>query len=388
MASPPGSLYARGFAADAETERALRAGLTGREVKIQRGRFPVALRSLAAEASPRLVFVDFDGVSEPETAARELTAVCAIGTALIAVGSTDTAHLARLLLQHGIADYLVKPLSAAVVRDASAAALDDLPDRTYAGSVVVFSGAAGSGVSTLVAETARGIRNEGRSVLVVNLDPVSDTVSTLLGAPEPPGDLAALLAALDSGVEPEEDERPVDFEPEISPEHFDRICVRTDSDISFISYPLADALPPPPSARAVGAFLRYLANRAHVVLLAGIVDPDSRTPIMLQADMRVLVYEPTLSSISAAVHCLAMLGPECTFTLVQCHARMRRSALSPAQIRYALAERRPDIVVPFDPALHAAATGDKGTRPPGKAFRAAMRQLVERTARIQALGVS
>ena len=63
-------------------------------------------RTLAAEPSAKLVFVDFDGVPEPETAARELTAVCAFGTALIAIGSTDTAHLTRALLGQGIADYL------------------------------------------------------------------------------------------------------------------------------------------------------------------------------------------------------------------------------------------------------------------------------------------
>ena len=161
-----------------------------------------------------------------------------------------------------------------------------------------------------------------------------------------------------------------------------------DSGVSFISYPRTNALPQAPSEHAIGAFLRYLANRAHVVLVAGIVDPDTRIGIMRRADMRMLVYEPTLSSISAAVHCLAMLGPDCTSTLVQCHSRMHRSALSPAQIRYALAERRPDVVVPFEPALHAAALGDKAKRAAGKAYRAATRQLLERTTRSPAPGAS
>ena len=60
-----------------------------------------------------------DGILEPKIAAGELTAV-------IAIGSTDTAHLTRALLRHGIADYLVKPISTAAVREASAAALDDM----------------------------------------------------------------------------------------------------------------------------------------------------------------------------------------------------------------------------------------------------------------------
>lgn len=381
MARPSGSLYARGFAADAESEKALKAGLSGREVKVQRGRLPVALRMLAAEPSPRLVFVDIDGVPDPQAAARELVSVCAIGTALIAIGTTDTAHFARSLLRQGITDYLVKPLSAAVVRDASATALEDMPERTYAGSVIVFAGAPGSGVSTLVAATARGVKADGRTALVVNLDPISHSLSSLLGAREPAGSLAALLAELDPGLELDPEEELVDSETAISAEQLEGVRTHAVPGISVIGYPRSGPLPPSPSALAVGVLLRHLANQAHVVLVAGIIDPDTRIDIMRQADVRVLLYEPTLPSISTAVHCLALLGADCPSTLVQCHARMRKSALSPAQIRYALAERRPDIVIPFDPALHAFAAGEKRRRAPGKAYLDAVRQVLERTAR-------
>ena len=123
-----------------------------------------------------------------------------------------------------------------------------------------------------------------------------------------------------------------------------------------------------------------LANRAHVVLACGLLDPGTRTEVMQQADARVLLYEPTLPSISAAVHCLALLGSEHPTVLVQNHPRMRRSTLSQAQIRYALAERRPDVVVPFEPALHAAATGRTHDRPFAKAYLEALRQVIERAA--------
>ena len=381
MARPTGSLYARGFAADAESEKALKAGLAGQEVRIQRGRLPVALRILAAEPSPRLVFVDIDGVSNPETAARELASVCAIGTALIAIGSNNTAHLARSLLRQGITDYLVKPLSAAVIRDASATALDDMPERTYAGSVIIFAGASGSGVSTLVAATARGIKADGRTALVVNLDPISHSISSLLGAREPAGSLASLLAELDPGLELDPDEDLADSETIVGAEQLESVCARAVPGISVVAYPRSGPLPPSPSALAVGVLLRHLANQAHVVLVAGVVDPDTRIDIMRQADVRVIIYEPTLPSISTAVHCLALLGADCPSTLVQCHARMRKSTLSPAQIRYALAERRPDIVIPFDTALHAVAVGEKRKRAPGKTYLEAVRQVLERTAR-------
>ena len=382
MASPSESLYARGFAADAETERALRAGLSGHETRIQRGRFDTALRTLAAEPSPKLVFVDLDGAPEPELAVRELTTVCAFGTALIAIGTIDTAQLTRALLREGIADYLVKPLSAASVREASATALGDIPERMYAGRVVAFAGTAGSGISTLVAAIARGVADGARTASVVELNPGSVALTTLLGV-EPAGDLAALLASLGPGRHdadpPLDPDEPRDSDPAIGAELIDSICAPAENaGISLIAYPSSGPLPEAPSPPAVHALVGYLANRTHVVLVAGLHDPGVRTAIMQQADGRVLLYEPTLPSISAAVHCLAQLGPEHPITLVQSHPRMRRSTLSQAQIRYAMAERSPDVIVPFEPALHAAATGDAQDRPPGKAYLEALRQIIER----------
>ena len=384
MASPSERLYARGFAVDAKTERALRAGLSGREARVQRGRLDTALRILATEPASKLVFVDLDGVPEPEAAAGELSAVCAFGTALIAIGSTDTARLTRALLRQGVADYLVKPISAAAVREASAVALDDLPERLYAGRVAAFAGTAGSGASSLVAAIARGVAAGGRTGAVVDLEPGSVSLSTVLGA-EPAGDLAALLATLGTGQsdsdQPSDSDDPPDIETLLSPELLDGVCAPTnDAGVSLVAYSPEGPLPEAPSAQRVNALLATLANRAHVVLARGLQDPGVRTAVMQRADARVLLYEPTLPSISAAVHCLALLGPEHPTVLVQSHPRMRRSTLSRAQIRYALAERRPDVIVPFEPVLHAAATGGPHDRPAGKAFLEALRQVIDRAA--------
>ena len=384
MAPPPDNLYARGFAADAATERALRAGLAGREVRIQRGRYKNALQTLISEASPKLVFVDLDGVTDPTAAARELTAVCAIGTTLIAIGSVDTAAFTRTLLRSGIADYLVKPISAAAVREASATAMDDAPERMYAGRVVALAGTAGSGASTLVAAIARSVATGGGTASVVDLDPVSGRLSTLLGA-TPAGSLADLLATLDSGEadasEPPDPDAPpdADAEPTLSPEQLDGVSATADTDgISVVAYDPDGPVPEAPPSQAVRTLLEHLANRAHVVLITGAFDPETRTATMQAADARVLLYEPTLPSISTAVHALAQLGPEHSTILVQSHPRTRKSALSPAQIRYALAERRPDVIIPFEPTLHADATGEGRGRAPGKPYLEALGQVIER----------
>lgn len=373
---------ARGFAADAETERAIREGLAGREARIQRGRLASALRALAAEPSPPLVFVDLDGVSEPEAAARELAAVCALGTVLIAVGSADTAEVTRSLLRHGIADYLVKPISAAEVREAYAKALEELPERTHAGRVVAFAGSAGSGASTMIAGIARGVATDGRSATVVDLDPFAGKLATLLGT-EPRGDVAELLTVPESPLEASHgepgtrDEPPV-LVPSVDSDRIERVVAPAGAGISLVAFPHAGPPATAPSPEAASALLDRLANRSHVVLVSGVADPEARTAVLQRADARVLLYEPTLPSISVAVHCLASLGAESPSLLVECHPRKPRSTLSRAQIRYALAGRRPDVVVPFDPALHAATTGEGRVRSPGKPYRKALHDVAAR----------
>ena len=376
MAPPFGSLFAQAFATDADTERALRAGLTGREAKVQRGRLKDALRTLTAEPSAHLVFVDLDGVKDPAAAVREVAAVCALGTILIAIGSTDTAHVNRALLREGIADYLVKPITATTVRDACSVALDDAAERTYAGRLIAFAGSAGCGAATMVNALARGVVSGGRTALVVDLNPLATTLSSLLGA-EPAGDLPALLAEI-APSEPADPDEAEAIEATISPEQLDTVCAPADDGLSLVAFPKRGALPEALSPAVVNTLLEHLANRAHTVFVTGALDPEARSEILNRADARVILYEPTLTSISTAVHCLALLGTEFPAILVQCHPRVRKSTLSPAQIRFALAGRRADIVVPFEPALHSAATGGKRARSVRKAYREAIRQLAER----------
>ena len=368
MPLPSDSLYARGFASDAGTWRALRAGLAGRKVKLQRGRLAMALRALASEPAAKILFVDLDGVAEPEVAGRELAAVCAFETMVIAIGSTDTAHFTRTLFQYGIADYLLKPITPALVREACASVTDDLPERSYAGRVIAFSGSAGSGTTTLVAAVARALAADGRTASVVDLDPVSGRLPALLEV-EPADGLSALLVALGSDAS-------ADSETSVVSDHVDRICTPADAGMSVIAHAPTDALPPAPAPATVHTLLGHLANRTHVVLVTGFPDPDMRLEIMQRADARVLLYEPTVSSLSAAVRSLALLGTKLPTTLVQCLPRAPRSALSSTHVRYALGDRRPEVIIPFDGALHAAATGQKSRRP-GRAYRSAVRRVLE-----------
>ncbi len=370
MASPTRPRFAFGFAADAQTEKALRSGLAGRDARVRRGRLAAALRELAAEPAARLVFVDLDGVKDPAAAARQLTEVCAFETTLVAVGSTDTAEFGRQLLQGGVADYLVKPVTPASVREAGLAAVGDLPDQRYAGRVVAFGGSTGSGTSTLIEAVARNVLAGGRSVSVLDLDPVAGKLEALLDT-GPAGDLTALLEALGS-------QEALRLGQETAPgnDAGTRPALSGEPRISLFAYPSSETPPLPPAPHVLEALFKHLANRTHMVLVSDVSGPDAQIEVMRQADARILLYEPTLSSISAAVRRLAWLGTDHHATLVECLPRMPRYALSPANVRYALAERRPDVIVPFDPTLRAGATGSRRRRP-GRAYRRALDQLME-----------
>ena len=365
MATPPRRLYARGFAADSRTERALRSGLAGHDVEVKRGRLPSALRVLAAEPASSLAFVDLDGISEPEAAAGRLASVCSFETALVAIGSVDTAQFSRALLQRGVADYLVKPVTAAAIREAAATLMEDVSEHLYAGEVVAFAGAPGSGTSTLVAALAHGIAEVGKTVTVVDLDPVSGKLAALLGA-EPRDGLVSVLS-------PPEPDTGDDPEPHFDVRLLDGITTPAASGISLLAYPPAGPLPTRPDMSMLSALFKRLANRTHSVLVTGALDPAMQLEIMRQADMRAIVFEPALASIGTAVRLMAQVGARHPVTLVQCSTRMRRYSLSPAHVRYALADRHPDAVVPFEPALHAAAIG-KTRRRPGIAYRKALQQ--------------
>ena len=368
MPLPSDRLYARGFASDAVTWRALRAGLAGRKVKLQRGRLAVALRAVASEPAAKILFVDLDGVAEAADAGRKLAAVCAFETTVVAIGSTDTAHFTRTLFQHGIADYLLKPITPALVREVCASVTEDLPERSYAGRVIAFSGSAGSGTATLVAAVARALAADGRTTSVVDLDPVSGRLPALLEV-EPADGLSALLVALGSDASAES-------ETNVASDHIDRVCTPAHAGMSVIAHAPSDSLLPAQAPAPVHTLLGHPANRTHVVLVTGFPDPDMRLEIMQRADARVLLYEPTVSSLSAAVRNLALLGTNHPTTLVQCLPRAPTSALSSTHVRYALGDRRPEVIIPFDGALHPAATGQKSKRP-GRAYRIAVRKVLE-----------
>ena len=359
------------FAVDAGTERVLQEALDGYEKgKVHRGDMAAAIKHLTGGSSPQVVIVDLDGSRFPAGSIHELAAVCEVGTSVIAIGSNDTARLARELLATGVDDYFPKPVSAGEVREALRAALDGAgaAPRLHAGRVIAFAGAGGGcGATTLAVVTAQASAARGSYVAAVDLARASGALPWMFDV-EPPAGLDELLGLVASGNPPGSD-------------MLDAVCAPADPRISVYGYRPGDGVPSAPTPAAVHWLTEQLANRSHLVVVDGMADADTLFPVLESADERVLVYEPTLTSLNHVTHLLALLGEGGDAVLVENHTRAKKSALSSQQIRQALAGREPAHTIPFEPKLPAATNRGRPDESLGKKYRRALGRLVDNLTR-------
>jgi pilus assembly protein CpaE len=129
--------------------------------KCNKGGLRNAIQSLSVSASPNILLVDLSESGDPLNDINALAEVCEPGTVVVAIGQVNDVRLYRDLLASGIHDYLLKPLSAAALRDAlnGAQAVFAAP-KSSDGDVVK------SHVSTAVVGTRGGV---GASTLATSL---------------------------------------------------------------------------------------------------------------------------------------------------------------------------------------------------------------------------
>lgn len=168
------------FVRDDESRRVLGdwAAIRGWPIEhLQAGGPAEAAEALAAAPPPRLLVVDLDEEDAPEEACRALS-LQAEATTLIAVGSSNDAQLYRSLLRHGVSDYLVKPLTPALLEEAAsqrqavAPGGGPEPKAGRRGRISLFVGLRGGvGASTLAVNTAWTLSEERRArTALVDLD--------------------------------------------------------------------------------------------------------------------------------------------------------------------------------------------------------------------------
>lgn len=343
-AAPDRLAAALAFAADPETETALREGLLRleddwpdrEEPQVWPGGLRAAVAALADGHATGLVIVDIDGIAYPAGAIHELAEVCEMGTAVIAVGSDDSARTSREILLAGVSDYLVKPVAPAAVREAALRATRGERGSRERGRVAGFAGTGGSGATTLAAATALHAAAQGRYVSILDLDRSVSPIGLLLDVEPAPG--------LDQVFEVAGRSPP-------DPKLLDGVRAERSERISVYAYRPGSTLPPVPSMPALDWLLGELRQRSQLVLVDGLDDPGTCFDLLGEVDFRVAVVEPTVAGAVRAARMVGLLGRTAPVLLVQNHTRAFRTDAGTRLLEDAGIAVSPDAVVPFDRSL-------------------------------------
>jgi pilus assembly protein CpaE len=133
------------------------------------------------ERPPRHLLVDVSGSAMPLSELERLAEVCAPSVAVVVIGDRNDVGLYRSLLEIGIQDYLVKPLTVELVQRALSARDPSVEART--GKVISLVGARGGvGVTTIAVSLARHLADETkRQVAYVDLNLHGGAGNSMLG---------------------------------------------------------------------------------------------------------------------------------------------------------------------------------------------------------------
>src|ERR1700747_3692027 len=181
---------------DAETERVLQEAsvLLGRSA-IMRGGIAKAIDYLSEERSPHLLLFDIRGIALPLSQIHTLADVCEPGTTVVAIGDHNDVGLYRDLLDAGMSNYIVKPLTRELLTRALTSKVNsnsgEIGSRAALklGKLVSFVGARGGvGPKTLAANLAWHLANrQSRRVALVDLDLQNGDCALLFNITTNPG---------------------------------------------------------------------------------------------------------------------------------------------------------------------------------------------------------
>lgn len=176
------------FIGDSQSEEIIRRALpelAEEEEAVRRGDINKAIEHLSNHRSPDLLIVDIGSIELPLSKMHQLSEVCEPGVQVIAIGNRNEIGLYRDLMHAGIADYIVKPLTAELVSRAvenaanhgsSAAATQKV------GKVIAVMGARGGvGTTTIAVNLAWYLANRAnRRIALVDLDLQTGDCSLML----------------------------------------------------------------------------------------------------------------------------------------------------------------------------------------------------------------
>ncbi len=195
-----------GFAADSETRTALEQfarDLYLPEEDVLDGEIDEAVTMLADMPTPECIFVDLGMSLSPLGELDKLAGVCDPGTQVIAMGTVNDITVFRDMLDAGVADYLLKPVTADRLKHAYEKAITpghhggEGSAKALADVLVVVGARGGVGASMVATNMAWLLAHENKKkVGLVDLDPYFGNTAALLNL-EPGRGLSEALDAPD-----------------------------------------------------------------------------------------------------------------------------------------------------------------------------------------------
>ncbi|MGI9510342.1 MAG: AAA family ATPase [Geminicoccaceae bacterium] len=339
------------FCADSSTHAAVDrviGDLMLPHASIRKGTVKDAIKYLSHHPSPKLLLVDLAGSDLPLSDIDGLADVCEPGVSVIAIGERNDCGLFRDLLHHGVTDYLVKPLSPALLQRAISNVSEDggaSKASNKLGKLVAVMGARGGVGATTVATSLSWIiaQQRRRKVALLDLDLQFGTVALSLDI-EPSHGLREALESADR----------IDslFLDRMMTQHSDRLFVMSAEENPEETLLLDFA--------AIELLLSELRNKFHYV----VVDvPRNASPSTLQvlehATDLILVSDLSLAGMRDTMRTtgfLPTLNASCNSVIVASRAGEHKQGEMPkAEFEKGIG-RKVDFILPFDAKTVASAT--------------------------------
>jgi len=183
------------FAADRETAASLEAclsQLTFPDAIVKSGGIGRAIRYLGSERSPDNIIVDISGTDMPASKVHDLAQLCEPGVTVIAIGDRNDIGLYRDLVEAGVSEYVVKPITLQLLAKALSprpTPAEGTPVSRKLGKMVAFVGARGGvGTTTLAINLAWYLADrQKRRVLLLDLDLQNGDCALTLNISPTPG---------------------------------------------------------------------------------------------------------------------------------------------------------------------------------------------------------
>ena len=364
------------FIADEETRRIVEHACQtlGRDVSVSEGGSREAMEYLSEAPMPEVLIVDVSDTGKPLSTMLTITAAFAENTKVIAIGSVNDIGLYRELIEGGVSDYLVKPisekaLSDSIARERTPAQPTEPTGEKQAANVIAVVGTRGGvGASTIAANCAWIVAQEHkRQTTLLDLDLQFGTIALTLDieptrglreALENPSRIDSLFlssaaAKLSDRFTVLAAEEAVDGEVHFDPSAVDLLLGEINRSSQFIFVDL-------PRASSVG-----------------------RTRLLQLTAQIVVVTDVTLAGLRDCIRLVAMLeraAPQAKLIVVANRAGRTENALSKVEFEKALG-RTVDVVLPED--SKALATSVNRGKPlpvvaKGSKFVGSLRQLARR----------